>query len=150
MISIVWVRNNLSSIKNKSSFSFRLFSYKIIKTLANLIEISASYFDDSDDSYAENFLQNEYAYKSDEFDNGLYGIQEEDEELGIIKAPTYQVIKTIPNKIEIPGSNFDDFDGSNAEDIWQNGYQDQQDEFDDDLYGFQDEDIAQGTIEPIY
>ena len=125
-------------------------SYKFMKTLANLIKIPGSNFDDSDDSNAEDILENEYADKSDEFDNGLYEVQDEDEEIGIIKAPTYQVIKSFPNQIKIPGSNFDDSDDSNAEGIWQNEYSDQLDEFDDELNGFQDEDEEQGKIKALY
>ena len=53
---------------------------------------------------------------------------------------------TILYQIKIPGSNFDDSDDSNAEGIWQNEYPEQLDQFDDDLYEFQDEDEAQGKI----
>ena len=54
--------------------------------------------------------------------------------------------RTILYQIKIPGSNFDDSDDSNAEGIWQNEYPEQLDQFDDDLYEFQDEDEAQGKI----
>lgn len=56
-------------------------TYQGIKTHANLIKIPGSKFDDSNDSNAEQFLQNEDSVELDDLDDGLYGFQDEDEEL---------------------------------------------------------------------
>ena len=48
------------------------------------------------------------------------------------------------------GMNFDDSDDSNAEDNWRNEYPDELDEFDDDQYGFEEEDGTMGQYILIY
>ena len=64
------------------------------------LKISGLDFDDSDDSNAKDIWQNEDPDILDEFDDGLYGIQDEDEELGKIKASNYQVMKILEIKLK--------------------------------------------------
>ena len=99
-----------------------------------------------DDFNAEDIWQDEDSKEIDEFNEGLYGLQNEDEEIGKIKATTYKFSKTLANLIKIPGSNFDDSDDLNAEEILQNEYTDKSDEFDNGLHVLEDGDEELGKI----
>ena len=69
------------------------------KNLENQIKILGSNFVDFDDFNAEDIWQNEDSEELDEFDDGLYELQDEDEEIGKIKATTNKFIKTLANLI---------------------------------------------------
>ena len=112
----------------------------------NLIEILDSKFDDTDDLNVKEMWQNEDPDELNEFDDGLNEFQDEDEEIGKVKSPHLPSHKNLENQIKILGSNFVDFDDFNAEDIWQNEDSEELDEFDDGLYGLQDEDEEKGKM----